>query len=86
MDEKVEVLICLGIASAVNCAPCFSYYYKKARGLSLSPEEIQAAVALAGKVSSGARVMMSAHVEQVLGGKKDRGQACCNLAENLCCD
>jgi alkylhydroperoxidase/carboxymuconolactone decarboxylase family protein YurZ len=44
MEEKTQLLVCLGAATAANCIPCFDYYYQKAQACGLAPEDIQAAV------------------------------------------
>ena len=53
MDEKTELLICLGASTAANCVPCFEHYFKKANGIGLTSEEIQEAVELEDAVLVG---------------------------------
>ena len=67
MDERVRLLISLGAATAANCVPCFEHYFKKAEALNLTPEEIQEAVDLAGKVKSGAQIAMRGSIGKIMG-------------------
>ena len=30
MDEKTKIMVALGVSTAVNCIPCFQYYFGKA--------------------------------------------------------
>ncbi|MGO9529859.1 MAG: carboxymuconolactone decarboxylase family protein, partial [Syntrophobacteraceae bacterium] len=50
MDEKTELLICLGAATAANCVPCFDYYFKKASVAAVTADEVRKAVELACKI------------------------------------
>ena len=55
MEEKTQLLVCLGAAVAANCIPCFDYYYQKAQACGLAPEDIQAAVECAYKIKDRKR-------------------------------
>ncbi|MFZ0932150.1 MAG: hypothetical protein WAN11_26360 [Syntrophobacteraceae bacterium] len=41
MDEKTDLLICLGAATAANCIPCFDYYFKKASAAAFPPKRFE---------------------------------------------
>ena len=72
MDEKTELLICLGASTAANCVPCFEHYFKKASSIGLSSEEIQGAVELASKVKNGAHVVMRGSIRNIMGNEIGR--------------
>ena len=55
MDEKTELLICLGAATAANCVPCFDYYFKKASAAGITAEEVRKGVELACKIKDWRR-------------------------------
>lgn len=64
MDEKTRVLICLGAAVSANCVACFRHFHREAVRLGVEPAEVDEAIALAGKVKTGANIaVMSAVAE-----------------------
>jgi len=72
MDEKTNILISLGAATAANCIPCFEHLYYKAQGLKLSAEEIQEAVDIAAKVKSGAHVALKSSISYVMSEEHEK--------------
>ncbi len=87
MEEKTSLLICLGAATAANCIPCFAHYQKKASAAGLTPEEIMEAVELAGRVKSGAQMVMRQSINRFLG--RETGSLNCGCApasSQGCCD
>ena len=56
MDEKTKILMCLGAATAANCIPFFEYYFRKAKVVGLTTDEIQETVDLASQVKKGAHM------------------------------
>ncbi len=86
MDERTGVLICLGVAAAENCVPCFEHYYAKAEDLDLPHEEIQEAVDLAGKVKSGAQIVMRGSIGKLMGREVQEASSCCEKPGGSCCD
>ena len=66
MDEKTELLICLGAATAANCVPCFDYYFKKASvSRNYHQEEVRTVVELACKVKTGAGIVMKNSIAEI---------------------
>lgn len=85
MEERVKILVCLGAATASNCQPCFSHYFKKAQGIDLSPEEIQEVVALAAQVKQGAHMAVKNHIQTLLGQERKNDLPCSSESRNTCC-
>jgi AhpD family alkylhydroperoxidase len=57
--DAVAELVAIGAAIASNCEPCFKYHYDKARKLSVSRDDMWAAVTLAQNVKNApARAML----------------------------
>lgn len=86
MDDKTELLISLGAATAANCVPCFDYFFKKATAAGLRPDEITKAVEIGDKVKAGASISMKKSIRDITecesGGDQHAGEAsdypCCN--------
>ena len=68
MDERTKVLICIGAATAANCAPCFEHYHARAKKADLSDDDIGEAVDLASQVKQGAHIAMRGAVKAIMGG------------------
>jgi len=85
MDEKTSLLICLGASAAANCIPCFEHYHKKASAAGLTPEEILEAVELAGKVKSGAHLVMRSRIKNFMGLEKPCNPCAGGQMESSCC-
>ena len=67
MDEKMELLICLGAATAANCVPCFEYYFKKANASGIDAEQVLKVVELANKVKTGSSIFMRKSIRDITG-------------------
>lgn len=85
MDERTKVLICLGVATAANCVPCFEYYFGSADSVGLTPEEIQEAVDLASQVKKGAHIAMRNGINNIMGQGKQYELPCSRQSNNPCC-
>jgi len=87
MDEKTSVLVCLGAAVAANCVACFRHYHGEALRLGLDASEIQAAVALAGKVKAGANIAVMGAVGEAMrgAGQQEQAEACSPTSAPSCC-
>lgn len=85
MDERTELLVCLGAATAANCVPCFEHYFKKADAVGLTPENIQQAVDLATKVKNGAHLVMRDSIRKVMGHEGLQCQPLIGKSGNSCC-
>ncbi|MFA5112526.1 MAG: carboxymuconolactone decarboxylase family protein [Desulfobaccales bacterium] len=85
MDKKTEMLVSLGVSTAVNCMPCFNYYYQQAEKLGLDPAEIIQAVEIANKIKNSISMLMGNHVrktmgleeQDVFGALENSGRPCC---------
>ncbi len=71
MDEKIELLICIGAATAANCVPCFDYYFRKSSAAGVPIEEIERAVELACKVKTGAGIAIINSIRDITGRSGD---------------
>jgi alkylhydroperoxidase/carboxymuconolactone decarboxylase family protein YurZ len=86
MDDKTEVLISLGAATAANCVSCFEYYFKKATDTGLRSSEIEKAVEIGNKVKTGASIAMKRSIRDITGcdGEADQ-QAGTTTDHHPCC-
>ncbi len=82
MDEKIEKLIALGAAYALNCQPCMEYHRKKAIAAEVAEEEMRAAIRVADEVKNGAGKRAKQFAESLFG--ELRSEACCP-AGSACC-
>jgi AhpD family alkylhydroperoxidase len=81
MDEKTQLLVCLGAAAAANCIPCFDYYYQKAQAGGVAPEDIQAAAECAYKIKNNINMLMKKSIRTLTGREGDA----CPLPDDKCC-
>ena len=85
MDEKTELLICLGAATAANCIPCFDYYFKKASAAGITLEEVRKSVELACKIKTGVGIIMKNSIMDTTGQDWDSKQTDSGKADHPCC-
>ena len=85
MEERIELLVCLGAATAANCVPCFEHYYKKAEDLGLASEDVQVAVDLANKVKKGAHITMRDCISNIMNRDGQNDQHCSPGSNTSCC-
>jgi len=85
MDEKTELLICLGASTAANCIPCFDYYFKKASVAGIALEEVKHTVELACKIKTGAGIVMKDNIREITGQDWDSGHTSGGKADHPCC-
>ncbi len=87
MDEKSSVLICVGAAVAANCVSCFRHYYGEALRIGLEPSDIEAAVALAAKVKTGANIAVMSVVAEAIrrAGREAEVAGCSPSGTPSCC-
>ncbi len=86
MDDKTELLISLGAATAANCVPCFDYYFKKATAAGLRPNEITKAVEIGNKVKTGASIAMKKSIRDITGCDSEGDQHAGTASDNPCCN
>ncbi len=78
MNQKMDILICIGTAVGANCIPCFEHLYEKACAAGLTHEEIKGAVALAERVKQGAHKALKACVNELLDEKETLNAGPCD--------
>ncbi len=83
MDEKTELLICLGAAAATNCVPCFDYYFKKASTAGIPLEDVNVSIELAYKVKTGAGIVMRNSIREITDRECESGKA--ESGDHPCC-
>lgn len=82
MDKKMEELIALGAAYAVNCQPCMEVHKRKAIEAGLSEEEMRAAIQVAEAVKTGAYVKAKQSASNLFGELKE--ERCCPVGSECC--
>lgn len=85
MDERTDVLVGLGAATAANCVPCFEHYFKKTDAVGLTPEDIQEAVDLATKVKNGAHLVIRNSIKNLMGQEGRQCQPGIGKSGSSCC-
>jgi len=85
LEEKIEILICLGAATAANCIPCFEHLYEKAHAIGLSVDEIRKATDLAAQVKKGAHFALQNSINELLGLDKQYDLPCGQSSRESCC-
>lgn len=68
LDPKTELLVALGAAVAAKCQNCFATLYSAADKVGATDKEVQAAVAIATKVTAKSHDFMGAFIEQTTKG------------------
>jgi len=85
LEEKVEILICLGAATAANCIPCFEHLYEKAHAMGLTVDEIRKAADLAAQVKKGAHFALQNSINEIIGLDKQYDLPCGQSSKETCC-
>ncbi len=68
LDPKTQLLVAVGAAVAAKCQNCFVTLYSAADKVGATDKEIQAAVAIATKVTAKSHDFMVAFIEQTTKG------------------
>ena len=76
MDERTEILVSLGVATAINCVPCFRHLLEKAIAVGMGSGDIENAVEIARKVSKGASMAMNIQIDQLMGKGSEEQLMC----------
>ena len=84
MDDKMEILIALGAATAANCGPCFEHYFSRADKLGISEKEIQASVDIAVKIRGGAHMVMKGAIQKIMKQHTTPGENGCSGTSTCC--
>ncbi len=82
MNTKIEEMIALGAAYAVNCRPCMEFHKQKATEAGLTGEEMRAAIQVAEAVKTGASKKSKLLAGNLFGEVKDEG--CCPVGSECC--
>jgi len=82
MNKKVEEMIALGAAYAVNCQPCMEFHKQRAAEAGLTEEEMQAAIQVAEGVKTGAYKKSKQFASNLSGDVKD--ERCCSVGSECC--
>jgi AhpD family alkylhydroperoxidase len=82
MDKKMEEMIALGVAYAVNCQICMEYHKEKAQEAGLTYEEMQAAIQVAEGVKTAAANMTKKSADDLFGEIQEK--RCCAVG-SVCC-
>ena len=85
LEEKIEILICLGAATAANCIPCFEHLYEKAHAIGLTVDEIRKAADLAAQVKKGAHFALQNSINELIGVNKQNDLPCGQSDRETCC-
>jgi len=85
LEEKTEVLIAIGAATASNCIPCFEHVYEKAITSGITLTEIKRASDIAGQVKKGAHTAQINSVDELVGDKETGDLPCKQMAKKSCC-
>lgn len=75
ITKKVEELIAIGAAYAINCKPCMEIHKKWALEAGLTQEEMLSAIQVAEGVKSGASNKTKGFAEELFGKVKE-GRCC----------
>lgn len=82
MDKKIEEMIALGAAYAVNCQPCMEVHKQKAIEAGLTEVEMLAAIQVAEAVKVGAAKKSKDFAENRFGNIKE--ERCCPIGSECC--
>jgi AhpD family alkylhydroperoxidase len=82
LNKKIEEMIALGAAYAVNCQPCMEVHRQKAIEAGLTNEEMAAAIKVAEAVKTGAHKKTMQFAGNLFGGVKE--ERCCPVGSECC--
>lgn len=83
MDKKVEEMIALGAAYALNCKPCMEVHHQLAAEAGVTQEEMQEAIRVADAVKEGAGKKNREFAESIFGGSV-KAERCCPVGSACC--
>jgi len=85
LDDKIEILIAIGAATAANCIPCFDHLYEKAINSGIALAEIKRASEVAGQVKKGAHIALTNSINELIGIREAHDLPCDKTAHKSCC-
>jgi AhpD family alkylhydroperoxidase len=79
MDERINELVAIGAAAAVNCQPCMELHLAACDRLGIRRDEVAAAIEVGLMVNKGAAAKTRNKVTSLLGNKASEGGevGCC---------
>ncbi len=83
ITKKVEKMIAIGAAYAINCKPCMEHHKKRALEAGLTLEEMLSAIQVAEGVKSGASNITKSIAEELF-GKVEEEERCCPEGSECC--
>ena len=84
LEDKIEILIAIGAATASNCIPCFEHLYEKAINSGVTLAEIKRASEVAGQVKKGAHIALTNSINELIGIKETHDLPCDKTANKSC--
>lgn len=84
LEDKIEVLIAIGAATAANCIPCFEHLYEKAINSGIKLAEIKRASEIAAQVKKGAHIALTNSINELIGIKETHDLPCDQTANKSC--
>ena len=85
LEDKIEILIAIGAATAANCIPCFEHLYEKAINSGIKLAEIKRASEVAGQVKKGAHIALTNSINELIRIKEAQDLPCHKTANESCC-
>ncbi len=82
MNKKVEEMVALGAAYAVNCQPCIEIHKQKAMEAGVTKEEMNAAIRVAEAAKTGAHREARQFAGNLLGEIEKK--RCCPAGSECC--
>ncbi len=82
MDKKIEEMIALGAAYAVNCQPCMEYHKQRAIEVGLTRAEMLLAIQVAEGVKTGAAAKTRQKADNLFGSITE--ERCCPVGSECC--
>ena len=84
-EEKAEILIAIGAATAANCIPCFEHLFEIAISSGVRLEEINRATDIAAQVKMGAHNALTKSINELTGLETTPDAPCAQTADSSCC-
>ena len=85
LEDKIEILIAIGSATAANCIPCFEHLYEKAINSGIKLAEIKRASEIAAQVKKGAHIALTNSINELIRIKEAQDLPCDKTANKSCC-
>lgn len=83
LDPKIQEMIALGVAYALNCQKCMKVHKTMAQEVGLNPEEMSQAISVAESIKSGAHKVAKDAIKEIF-GKEVEDARCCPIGSECC--